>query len=56
MRRVWPIGLMIAGARLLLGGFMSSTAKGENVFDYVSTPLGLILLVVGGYFFMKDYD
>ena len=56
MRRLWPIGLMIGGVRMLLGGFMSSTAKGENFFDYVSTPLGLILIVVGGYFFMKDFD
>jgi hypothetical protein len=56
MRRVWPIGVMIVGARLLLGSFMTTTAKGESFFDYVFTPIGLILVVGGGYFFMKDFD
>lgn len=56
MRRIWPIGVMFLGVRMLLGGFMTSTAKGESFFDYASTPLGLILIVVGGYFFMKDFD
>jgi hypothetical protein len=56
MRRIWPIGVMILGARMLLGSFMTTTAKGESFFDYAYTPIGLILIVVGGYFFMKDYD
>ena len=56
MRRIWPIGVMILGARLLLGSFMTTTAKGESFFDYAFTPIGLILSVVGGYFFLKDYD
>ena len=56
MRRIWPIGVMFLGARLLLGSFMTTTAKGESFFDYALTPIGLILIVVGGYFFMKDYD
>ena len=47
---------MILGGRMLLGNFMMTTAKGESFFDYVYTPIGLILIVVGGYFFMKDFD
>lgn len=56
MRRIWPIGVMILGARMLLGSFMTTTAKGESFLDYAFTPIGLILIVVGGYFFMKDYE
>jgi ABC-type enterobactin transport system permease subunit len=56
MRRIWPIGVMIVGARMLLGSFMMTTVKGEDFFDYASTPIGLILVVVGGYFFIKDYE
>lgn len=41
---------------MLLGSFMTTTVKGESFFDYVLTPIGLILIVVGGYFFMKDYE
>ena len=56
LRRFWPIGAMILGARLLFANFLVTTAKRENFFDGLSTPIGLILIVVGGYFLTRNYD
>jgi phosphatidylserine synthase len=56
LRRFWPIGAMILGARLLFANFMVTTAHRQNFFDGLSTPIGLILIIVGGYFLAKDYD
>ena len=56
LRRYWPIGAIILGARLLFANFLFTTAVRENFFDGVRTPIGLLLIVVGGYFLMKDYD
>ena len=47
---------MILGARLLFANFMVTTAKHENFFDNLSTPIGLLLIIVGGYFLTRDYD
>jgi hypothetical protein len=54
LRRIWPLGAIILGARLLLGGFIITTATGESIFDRFSTPLALILIVGGAYFLLKD--
>ena len=56
LRRFWPIGAIIIGARMLFANFLVTTAFRESLFDRVSTPLGLILIIVGGYFLMKNYD
>ena len=41
---------------MLFGSFLFSTAVSTSFVDRISTPIGLILIVVGGYFFMKDWD
>ena len=56
LRRFWPVGAIIIGARLLFANFLFSTATRQNFFDGFSTPVGLILIMVGGYFLMKDFD
>ena len=56
LRRIWPIGAIVVGARMLFANFLVTTAFRESLFDRVSTPLGLILIIVGGYFLTKDYD
>jgi hypothetical protein len=56
LRRFWPIGAVIIGARLLFANFMVTTAFRENFFDSFSTPIALILIIVGGYFLTKNYD
>ena len=56
LRRFWPIGAIILGARLLFANFLVTTATRESFFDGVRTPIGLLLIVVGGYFLMKDND
>ncbi len=56
LRRFWPVILLIVGARMLFGSFLFSTAVSTSFVDRLSTPIGLILIVVGGYFFMKDWD
>ena len=56
LRRFWPVGAIIVGARLLFGNFLFTTATRQNFFDGFQTPLGLILIIVGGYFLAKDYD
>jgi hypothetical protein len=57
MRRVWPIGAIIIGARLLLGNFIVTTASRESFFfNNLLTPFGLILVIGGAYFLLKDYD
>ena len=56
LRRLWPIGAIILGARLLFANFLFTTATRGNYFDSMSTPIGLILIVVGGYFLAKNYD
>lgn len=56
MRRILPGAAIIVGARLLVGGFMLSTARNESFFDYLSTPIALALVVGGAYFLLKDND
>ena len=56
LRRFWPIGAIILGARLLFANFLVTTATRESFFDGRSAPIGLILIIVGGYFLMKDWD
>ena len=56
LRRFWPIGAMVLGARLLFANFMVTTAQRQNFFDSISTPIGLGLIIVGGYFLTRDYD
>ena len=56
IRRIWPLGLVIVGARMVFGSFLYSTAVRESFFDRLSTPIGLVLVLVGGYFLMKDWD
>lgn len=56
LRRIWPVGAIIIGARMLFANFLVTTAFRESIFDRLSTPIGLILIVVGGYFLTKDYD
>ena len=56
LRRYWPLGAIILGARLLFANFLFTTAVRESFFDGVRTPIGLLLIIVGGYFLMKDYD
>lgn len=56
LRRFWPVVLVIVGARMLFGGFLMSTAFSTSFFNRLSTPIALILIAVGGYFFMKDWD
>ena len=41
---------------MLFGGFLMSTAFSQSFLDRLSTPIALILIVVGGYFFMKEWD
>ena len=36
--------------------FLVTTATRESFFDGRSAPIGLILIIVGGYFLMKDWD
>ena len=33
-----------------------STAFSTSFFNRLSTPIALVLIVVGGYFFMKEWD
>lgn len=56
LRRFWPVILLIVGARMLFGSFLFTTAVRESFVDRLSTPIALILIAVGGYFFMKDWD
>jgi ABC-type enterobactin transport system permease subunit len=56
MRRIWPIAAILIGARLLLGNFILTTAKNVSFFDPVFTPLGLVLIVGGAYFLLRDYE
>ena len=56
LRRIWPIGAIVLGARLLFSNFLVTTAFRESFFDSLSTPIALILIIVGGYFLMKDYE
>ena len=56
LRRVWPIGAIILGARLLVGNFIVTTAARESFFDSYRTPLALILIVGGTVFLLKDYE
>ena len=56
LRRIWPVGAIILGARLLFANFLVTTAHRENFFDGFSTPVGIILIIVGGYFLTRDYD
>ena len=56
LRRFWPVILLIVGARMLFGGFLMSTSFSTSFFNRLSTPIALILIVVGGYFFMKEWD
>jgi len=43
-------------ARMLFANLLVTTAFRESLFHRLSTPIGLILIVVGGYFLTKDYD
>src|ERR1041384_1922882 len=54
LRRFWPIGAIVIGARLLFGHFLFTTATRQSFFDGLSAPLGLILIIVGGYVFTRD--
>ena len=57
MRRVWPIGAIIIGARMFVGNFMITTAARESFFfGNLTTPLALILIIGGAYFLLKDYE
>ena len=57
MRRVWPIGAIIIGARTLVGSFIVTTANRERFFfNNLTTPFALILVIGGAYFLLKDYD
>jgi hypothetical protein len=56
LRRVWPAGAIIIGARLLFSNFLVTTAFRESFFDQLSTPLGIGFIIVGAYFLMKNYD
>ena len=56
LRRFWPFGAIILGARLLFGNFLFTTATRQNFFDGLSAPIGLVLIIVGGYFLTRDYD
>jgi len=57
MRRIWPIGAIVIGARLLVGNFIVTTASRESFFfDNFATPFGLILIIGGAYFLLKNYD
>jgi hypothetical protein len=57
MRRILPVAAILIGARLLFGNFLMTTAKRESFFfDNYLTPLGLVLVVAGAYFLMKDYE
>ena len=56
LRRFWPVGAIIVGARLLFANFMVTTAHRQSFFDGPSAPIGLILIIVGGYFLTRDYD
>lgn len=56
LRRIWPVGAIILGARLLFANFMVTTATRESFFDGFSTPVALILIMGGAYFLMKDYE
>ena len=56
LRRFWPIGAMILGARLLFANFMVTTAHRQNFFDSLTTPVGILLIIVGGYVLTRDYD
>jgi len=57
MRRVWPIGAIIIGARMLLGNFIVTTASRQSFFfDNLATPFGLILVIGGAYFLLKDWE
>ena len=55
MRRILPIAAIIVGARMLVGSLIMTTAKNESLFDALFTPIGLTLIIGGGYFLlMKD--
>lgn len=56
LRRIWPVGAIIIGARMLFSNFLVTTAFRESFFDQLSTPIALILIVVGGYFLTKNYE
>jgi hypothetical protein len=57
MRRIWPIGAIVIGARMLVGNFIVTTASRESFFfDNFATPFGLILIIGGAYFLLKNYD
>jgi hypothetical protein len=56
LRRFWPIGAVIIGARLLFANFLVTTVFRENFFDSLRVPIAIILIVVGGYFFTKNFD
>ena len=57
MRRVLSIAAILIGARLLFGNFLLTTAKRESFFfDNYFTPIGLVLIVGGAYFLLRDYE
>lgn len=57
MRRVLSIAAILIGARLLFGNFLLTTAKRESFFfDNYFTPIGLVLIVAGAYFLLRDYE
>lgn len=57
LRRVLPIAAIIAGARMLLGSFIVTTAARESFFfNNLLTPLGLALIVGGAFFLLRNYE
>ena len=55
MRRMIPVAAIIIGARMLVGSVIMTTAANESLFDALSTPIGLALVIGGGYFLlMRD--
>lgn len=56
LRRIWPIGAIVIGARMLVGSFVVTTAARESFFDSYSTILALVLVVGGAFFLLKDYE
>ena len=56
LRRIWPVGAIVIGARLLFSNFLVTTAFRESFFDGLLTPIALVLIIVGGYFLMKGYE
>ena len=56
LRRAWPMVLVVIGVRMLLGGFIITTAKNQSLFDSGSTPIGVLLILIGGFFLWQQFD